>query len=181
MQKISTRGELLWGEKGKAVIEVQDDNQYRNPQVRDAGDGNIAVFYQMMEGADSYSNPVGSFFTLFDKDGNQILQPVNFTPSETVKHDLFVSDLLEGNHYVVGWSEGFDSEYTDVNLKYLNLDGTTTDIKTIHFQSSQALKVQHKEIYSIRGERLHGLREGVNVVRIVDVDGTSKIKKVVVR
>jgi hypothetical protein len=181
MQKISTSGELLWGEKGKAVIEVQDDNQYRNPQVRDAGDGNIAVFYQMMEGADSYSNPVGSFFTLFDKDGNQILQPVNFTPSETVKHDLFVSDLLEGNHYVVGWSEGFDSEYTDVNLKYLNLDGTTTDIKTIHVQSSQALKVQHKEIYSIRGERLHGLRKGVNVVRIVDADGTSKIEKVVVR
>ena len=65
MQKISTRGELLWGEKGRVVIEFQNDNQYRNPQVRDAGDGTIAVFYQMMEGADSYSNPVGSFFILF--------------------------------------------------------------------------------------------------------------------
>ena len=190
MQKLSPEGELLWGANGKAVIDMQIDEgeiidydniyQLMNISVRDAGDGKIAVFWQQLKGANAYSGAVESMIVLYDANGNMIQNPVNFTTSAATKNKLKISELINGDHYIVSWSESIDdSDKQAVQVMRVNLDGSTTNI--ISPKDGTAKETTRKEIFNVTGGRLAAMQKGVNVVRSINADGTSNTQKIIIK
>lgn len=178
IQKMSLEGELLWGPNGKPVIDKQDTISCSYATIQGAKDGQVAVFYQTMK-ANSTKDPVSSYIAIYDKAGNQVMAPVNFTTSDAVKNNLESSQLIDNEFYVVSWDEEPDIHTGKICLQRVFLDGSVTGIKDINKDNSKTLL--HKEVYSLSGERLQNLSKGVNIVRNVYTDNTTSTSKVIVK
>ncbi len=180
MQKISLDGELLWGPDGKAVVALQETDHYGYESIQDAGDGKVAVFYMKKEGIGASGN-VGSYMALFDKDGNAIGQPVAISSAVGEKSGLKSSQLLDGNHWLVSWVEGYSTEQQNICMQYVNVDGSVaTGIQAVE-AGSEAKDVVRTEVYSATGQRLQSVGSGFNVIREVYGDNTTSTRKVIVR
>lgn len=177
MQKISQTGELLWGDDGKAVVEMQVEDQYDYPQVQSAGRGRIAVFYQSLEGHSS-SGAVGSYMKLYDADGNEVQQAVNFSTSEDTKSNLVVSPLLDGNHYLASWKVE-SSSAGRIYMQYVGIDGSTNTIEAA--ATGDEGKPLQQSYYNAAGQRISQPQRGLNIVRPFCGDKLGHGKKVIVR
>lgn len=179
MQKISFDGELLWGADGKAVIPMQSENTYSYYSIQGAGDGKIAVFYMKLNGSASNSS-VGSYMVLYDKDGNEVQAPVNFTTSEANKTGLQTSQLINGEYYLANWEETTSGYEKQIYMQRVFLDGSFTGIKNVTGDNAPKTLLR-QEIYSANGERLQTLSTGVNIVRNVYSDNTTETVKRIVK
>lgn len=178
MQKISPKGELLWGDEGKAAIDMQTESQYDYPQLQSAGDGRIAVFYQSLAGQSS-SGPVGSYIKLYDTDGNEVQQAVNFSTSDDTKTTLATSPLLDGNHYLASWKVGTSSA-TSIYMQYVNTDGTTSAIEAVTSRSTDS-QVVRQDYYNASGQRIIQPQRGLNIVRSTNGDNTGHSAKIIIK
>lgn len=178
LQKMSLDGELLWGANGKAVIDVQDSLSCSYATIQGAKDGKIAVFYQTKDNRDTIS-PVNSYIALYDKAGNQVQAPINFTTSKTIKNNLKSSQLINDEYYIVNWNEAPSQKTEDVCLQRVYIDGSLTGIKDINANNSKTLLRQ--ETYSLSGERKQNFTKGVNIVRNVYSDNSTSTSKVIIK
>ena len=149
VQKMSREGELLWGPNGYPVVDVQNEMQVLTPRISNGPDGKMAVFYQTMDGQ-GYSGPVKTNYVLIDKDGN-MSEPVNITQNDETKNDLFVSPLIDGDHWIVSWSESLGGDKNKVFLQWLNVDGTLTTIS----ETVVSAPSNDKQMYSLDGRKLN--------------------------
>ena len=154
MQKMSDEGELLWGPNGIEVAEIAADQQYQGMAVRDAGDGQVAVFYQHMDGWYAFGD-VETLMTLYDKDGNIVREAVDLTPWPGTKSDLYVSDLIDGEYYIVSWSEDDpENEYHErYYAKRVNLNGEPLEPSAID-QHLSPITHHPSPIYDLQGRRM---------------------------
>lgn len=178
LQKMSLDGELLWGANGKGVIDVQDTLSCSYATIQGAKDGKIAVFYQTKDNRDTKS-PVNSYIALYDKAGNQVQAPINFTTSKTIKNNLKSSQLINDEYYIVNWNEAPSQKTEDVCLQRVYIDGSLTGIKDINANNSKTLLRQ--ETYSLSGERKQNFTKGVNIVRNVYSDNSTSTSKVIIK
>lgn len=149
-QKISTEGELLWGPNGVFIVPSQNGDQVLTPVITNAPDGKTAVFYHHMTGHATYG-PVETYYVLIDKDGN-MGEPINVTPNQECKNGLKVSQLIDGDHWVVSWNEHIDGEHKSVHIQWVNVDGTVT--KTIETTVANPTTTDNA-IYSLDGRRVN--------------------------
>ncbi len=178
LQKMSLDGELLWGPNGKPVIDIQDSVNCSFCTIQGAKDGQIAVFYQTMAG-NATNSPVGSYIALYDKEGNQVQAPVNFSTSTAVKNNLLSSPLMDDQYYLVNWNENPSQNKENICMQRVYLDGSVSGIREIDGEHN-AKTLLRQEIYAPSGERLQHLSEGVNIIRNVYTDNsTSTTKKIV--
>jgi len=158
MQRMGEDGDLLWGPEGKAIIELQETDQYQNVTVKDAGDGRIAVFYQHM-GSLSVNDPVENLMTIYDKDGNIVQEPVNFATNDMVKNSLETSPLIDGQYYLTWWTVSFGMNEQVLYMQRVNLDGTTGIAQPV-----MNLPAQADHYYTLNGMRLDAPQKGLNIV-----------------
>lgn len=155
MQKMSLEGELLWGANGIAVEPIDDVNTLAWPVIRDAGNGNFAIFY-LYQNNTSVLNPVYARMHIYDKDGNKLESSDNIATRECVKNGLYVSPLLDNNHYIISYSEDLlGSENENIYLQWVGIDG---GISTGINNASSEVKVGSAgktEYYSPAGMRLN--------------------------
>lgn len=169
VQKISKDGELLWGENGLTLEELDEKNVYTNPIVRLDNEGNPVVFYMTDKNINVYqSNTVKQIVVKLDKDGNKLFDSdVTYDTYPSYKSSLYVSNLIDNKYWVVAWSDNrFGSiEYGSDNMvaTRLNVDGTIGDpesgIHTIQPSSSSA----DSPIYDLTGRRVTHPVKGVYI------------------
>ncbi|MBQ9178593.1 MAG: hypothetical protein IJ140_06365 [Prevotella sp.] len=152
VQKMSEEGELLWGADGKAIVDVQNGSQLLQPVITNAPDGKAAVFYQEMEGH-GYSGKVMTNLVIVDEDGN-MSEPIDVTDNGETKNDLFVSPLLDNDHWIVSWSESVDGDHENVFIQWVNVDGSITN--TIKETIAKGENINGK-IYSLDGRMLNAM------------------------
>lgn len=182
MQKISYEGERLWGDNGKAVIDIQNEDKYDYCSIRNIDDDRFAVFYQKAVGYKALST-VYSYIIIYDKDGNQLTEPVNFSTSETTKSELYISEIIDGRYFIASWSEDRRTKEPDdktpKNAAYvqrIDCEAIHTGINDINTDEyKESLK---KDIFSIDGKKQNTLIKGVNLIRYINNDGTIETKKV---
>lgn len=177
MQKMTTDGELLWEANGKAIVDMQDDSQYLYYSIQGAGEGQFAVFYMKKDGMSSVGT-VGSYMVIYDKDGNEVLPPTNFTTSETMKTGLTTSQLIDGRYFLASF-EDYDTE--EVYMQRVFLDGSTTDGIDQAISGDQGKKLAYREIFAPDGQKRLALSRGINIVKEVYSDGSSATTKQVVK
>ena len=172
MQKISLDGELLWGPDGKPVIAIQNADTYGYESIQDAGDGKVAVFY-MKRDDHSESGDVSSYVAIYDKDGNAVQEPMCFSSTPGEKSGLSSSQLLDGDHWLVSWTEGFSTQQQNICMQYVNVDGSVaTGIDGVP-AGAGASGVARCEVYSVSGQRLSVPGKGVNIIRYVYGDNSA--------
>lgn len=197
VQKLSAEGELMWGANGEAVedLPVTDDGyvktdslQYLStPVIRTMGNGNEAVFYLKQTGEYSAYGRVDAYMAIVDQYAENIDKKVILPEDDATKSNLKVSDLLDGDHYIIVWDEtavaGEDEDgkpvyQTNVQAARVNLNGETDKIVT-PADKEVAKKLMRQETYSANGARTNGFQPGVNIVKNVYSDGTVSSKKVI--
>ncbi len=182
MQKMSLDGELLWGANGKAVVPMQETDAYSYASIQGAGDGKVAVFYMKNEGNLENSN-VNSYMVVYDKDGNEVQAPVNFSQKNSTKYDLQSSPLIDGKYFLASWLQSTGEgvyPVKDIMIQRVFLDGSATGIKNVT-DGENSMKVVNKEYFSLDGQRIAKGAKGVSIERSVYADGTVKTQKIMNR
>lgn len=171
MQKMSLDGELLWGAEGKPVVDMQDSDTYAYYSIRDAGNGNYAVFYMKLNGL-AANGTVSCFMQVYDADGNKVGKLVEFAATETNKTDLWVSQLIDGEYYIVGYeddSQGYYSKAVNYIQKVSLSDATAIHSATADKGNGEIVK---QEYFNLSGQQLSQPAKGVNIVRNTYSDHT---------
>ena len=175
MQKVSQKGELLWGDGGKPVVDVQSESQYNFPSIQRADHGHVAVFYQSLDGhADS--GPVGSYITTFDAEGNRILAPQNFSTNDETKTSLATTPLLDGDHYLAWWAVRPTSSRLQIKMQYVGTNGSTSTGISNH-EENTAAKLLREDCFDVSGRAIHSPAKGISLLRRVYENGQQKIEK----
>ncbi|MCR5130243.1 MAG: hypothetical protein K6C10_02110 [Prevotella sp.] len=175
MQKISPKGELLWGEEGKPVVEVQSESQYKYPSIQRADNGNLAVFYQSLDGQ-ADSGPVGSYITIFDADGNQVRPLQNFSTNDDTKSALGTTPLLDNDHYLAWWTVRPTSSTLQIMMQYVCPDGSTSGVQPL-ISCDNDQKLLREECFDVAGKRISAPSKGVSILRKVYANGDEKVEK----
>ncbi len=186
-QKFTDNGTLLWGNTGTPVWPVvwgDSDKTLGDPFVRDAGNGNVAYFYLMQTGGFNYTGAVYPMMRIVDEGGEEVMAEVKLMDADdATKFGLAVSQLIDGDHYVMTWKEesyheedGWPvSEGESVRAVCVFLDGTVTAIDEVDTDDSEVVS---REYYSLDGRRINSLQNGVNIVVTKHASGKSVTTKV---
>ena len=164
LQKFSLKGQRLWDDDGIVILPTEYAQQVGGVFVRSAGKGRLAVIYHYM-GSRSYNDPVGTYISVVDKDGNVLIEPNDVTTSEYTKNDLAVSPLIGGNHYIISWTEQRSNSSKEcIFAQYVNIDGTTRN-GIAELTASPAGDTPR--YFDLQGRQLDGpLHKGINIVRM---------------
>ena len=90
---------------------------------------------------------------IVDEDGN-MSEPIDVTDNGETKNDLFVSPLLDNDHWIVSWSESVDGDHENVFIQWVNVDGSITN--TIKETIAKGENINGK-IYSLDGRMLNAM------------------------
>ncbi len=187
VQKISKTGERMWGDIGIAVEPVEFEegetidpstlNYMSAPVVRNMGDGKAAVFYLMQIGEYSYTGPNHPYMSVVDYDGELIThRKVLLEGNDNNKGDLWVSELIDGDHFLMTWSERAGTFSFDIYITSINIDGTITGVEKIDAETANQIIGQ--QFYDVNGRRHSSMQPGVNIVRNVHQDGSITTQKI---
>ena len=161
IQKFSLQGTRQWGDDGVSILPTQEGQQVSGVTVRSAGSGRVAVFYQYM-GSKASNDPVETYMTLVDRDGNIVLESQNLTTSAYVKNDFAVSPLIAGNHYILSWTERRSGSTSScLYAQYVNVDGGTSN----GISSMAATATAPAAVFSPGGVRRQTPGKGLNIIR----------------
>lgn len=173
LKKLSLQGEALWA-KDKPVVEMQTDYQYSYYSIRNVMNGNVALFYQKYE---SEENLVNSYMQTYDKEGNNVAQPLLFTKTNTMKVGLTSSELIGGEYFLTSWQEKRNGSDYSIFMQKVPVS-VESSIKNI--PETENGKVVRKEYFTIAGEKLEKPLKGVNVEKTVYEDCKSMTRKIVI-
>lgn len=177
-QKVSTDGELLWGDKGEPIIEMQDTATYNYATIQLATEGRVAIFYLWQNNENgSYLTPVHGVMELRDDEGDLAQEPVEFATSDALKYSLEATELIDGKYYIVAWEEQPDMNSNTYHMQRVFLDGSVSAVETI--SKNEMRKLLRQEIYTADGKQTNALGKGLNIVRKIYDDNTVKSSKVV--
>ena len=97
---------------------------------------------------------VETIMALYDKDGNLVREAVDLTPWPGTKSDLYVSDLIDGEYYIVSWSEDDpENEYHErYYAKRVNLNGEPLEPSAI--QQLSPVAHHSSPVYDLQGRRM---------------------------
>ena len=189
MQKIGIDGELQWGPEGKAIIDMQQDRAVGYATVQNAGDTDMAVFYQTNS---HVGKDAKTYVMRIDKDGNDLWEEA-LEPATTVseKSDLLSSALIDGNYWIITWEDlRGSSDYFSYALyaQRINADGTLAGTGTgIDAPEAATAATGEASAYSLSGTLVKqsvtdsgamGLAPGIYVIKD---KATGKASKVTVK
>lgn len=183
VQKVSPKGELLWGANGIAVMpfpsvgpEVDPSTYqiYSVPSIRNAGNGKVAVLFLQATYSTLYIDNTFFKMVIYDSEGREVQRFEDLLPKDTLpKENLQVSSLIDNRYYLVSWSEGNNG----VQIAKLALDGTTTKITTASNITDK--RVVSQKMYNLQGLPVNDNTQGVVVEQTVYDDGSSYIRKLI--
>lgn len=177
LQKITSDGELLWGENGKVLFDMQDTNIYNYGTVRLA-DNQEAFFYLWQDNSDGTArSAVHGAMTLYDQEGNEVMAPVEFATSSSLKYSIEVSELIDGKYFIVGWEESPNMNTNTYHMQRVYLNGSVSAITSV--SKDEARRLLRQEFYSADGKQQPALTSGMNIVRNVYDNNTVESTKVV--
>ena len=167
IQKFSRDGLRQWGDDGISIIATTPGQQVGTIHVREAGEGQVAVFSHYM-GSTAFNDPVSTYITLIDKDGKIVNGPIDFTTSSYTKNNLLVSGCINDDHYIVGWTEKRSTSNTEcIYAQYVKKDGSTSGIEQL-----EAATTQEVRYYDLEGRRVNP--DHVEpMTLLIQKDGTS--------
>ncbi len=165
MQKISLEGEILWDAEGLPVVAIQDEVHVDYCSIQGAGDGNVAVFYQLSRG----TGDVDSYVMKYDKDGNALWdEAINFSTCVSEKSDLISSPLIDDSYWIACWYDYRDYDSLEKSVEYaqlVNIDGTLgdgSDVPTEHeltFEPEDGKELQSLSQFTVTCEDGLGFNE----------------------
>ncbi len=170
IQKFTRDGLRLWGDNGISIIPTEYGQQVGTVKARSAGEGQVAVFCQYM-GSVSYNDPVSTFISIIDKDGNIVNEPTDFTTSLFTKNNLMVSDCINDDHYIVSWTEKRSTSSSEcIYAQYVKKDGSTSGIETRDVEDTG-----NARYYDLQGRPVNADHVGTSTL-LIRADGkTSKM------
>lgn len=125
LQKVSMDGELLWDSEGYEIMPLENNCNMSYYTLQSAGDGDITVFYQKLEGIAANGN-VLNYAIRFDGEGEQPTEvwenPVMLSTVTCTKNSLESSPLINNEYYITMWNNQYSNEGTF--MQRINLDGT---------------------------------------------------------
>ena len=150
IQKFTRDGLRQWGDDGISIIATEPEQQVGTVEVRDAGEGQVAVFIHYM-GSTAFNDPVSTFITIVDKDGKIVSGPTDFTTSLYTKNNLMVSDCINDDHYIVGWTEKRSTSKSEcIYAQYVKKDGSTSGIESPAIEGTSDVRY-----YDLEGRRVN--------------------------
>lgn len=175
-QKFDSIGNKQWDGNGLTIVPTSGTQQLSSPKVRVAGNGEMAVFYQYMASTGT-SDPVGSYMTILDKEGNVVSEPMNFSTSQYVKNNFSVSDLINNDHFIGSWTEKRASASNEsVYLQKVDYTPSTTGISQIARNNGEVKSVEY---FTISGAKVEHPSDGIYIVRKTYTNNTVSTDKVV--
>lgn len=139
MQKISLIGELQWDIEGKE-IEPYGEHTYGNLTIRDAGDGNFAVFYTETV---SYYDVVPHVIK-YNSDGKMVWDGGShcFASTTSTKSSFAISELVNDEYWIAAWKEDrlmSDSSQESLYAQKIYTDNPNAGIATYNSSDTPSL------------------------------------------
>ncbi len=169
VQQVDEEGNFKWTD-GKAYLPIQMDYKYSYFQMKDMGNGKSAVFYLKQ---DNSTYAITGDYVLFDNACNAISDAQPFAQSTGTKVNLWVSDMMDGNKFLIGWDEKRSGSSYSIFMQ----DVTCQDASGISSASNaKGTPAEPVAYYTLSGMKASAPVSGITLVKLSD-GKTVKVAK----